>query len=225
MNLNYVLTTKKYFAYPCGVVLMAFTITSCQLPKALSSKDSLSAPKNFTHVPDSTQKKVTLPVWRNFFQDSLLIVLIDSALKNNVDLKIAEQRIFKAQAGFNFSRKALYPNLNAKGSMGTTQYGDYTENGVGNFDTNLSNNISPEQKIPAPVPDAFLGLQTSWEIGFAGKLRNRKKSAYYNYLSEGEFDSAQLKTYLFSHKVFAGLSDQQYYQELIRLDFLLKPLV
>ena len=183
MNSNYLSMGKKYVTYSCGIILIGLTIASCQLPKALSSKDSLSAPTNFTHISDSTQAKVTLPVWRNFFQDSLLVVLIDTALKNNVDLKIATQRIFKAQAGFNFSRKTFYPNLNAKGSLGTTQYGDYTESGVGNFDTNLSNNISPEQKIPAPVPDAFLGLQTNWEIGFAGKLRNRKKAAYYNYLS------------------------------------------
>ncbi len=183
MNPNYLSRCKKYTACSCGLVLMVLMITSCQLPKGLSSKDSLATAKMFTYVPDSTQAKISLPVWRNFFQDSLLVVLIDTAIKNNVDLKIATQRIFKAQAGVNFSHNAVFPNLNAKGAMTATQYGDYTENGVGNFDTNLSSNISPEQKIPAPLPDAFLGLQTNWEIGFAGKLHNRKKGAYYNYLS------------------------------------------
>src|SRR6187549_1590038 len=99
MNSNHLSIRKKYSAYSCGLILIVLTISSCQLPKALSSKDSLSSPKNFTYVPDSTQTKVALPVWRNFFQDSLLVVLIDTALKNNVDLKIATQRIFKAQAG------------------------------------------------------------------------------------------------------------------------------
>jgi outer membrane protein TolC len=96
---------------------------------------------------------------------------------------MAYQRLFQSQVAFNSSRKDLYPNLDAAGSLAYTKYGDYTENGVGNYDLNLSSNITPDQKIPSPVPDAFIGLQTSWEIGFAGKMSNREKTAYYKYLA------------------------------------------
>src|SRR6478735_10118769 len=183
MNRNH-LHISKYLAFCLVCLLAAYTNNSCKLPKELSGTDTLKTTAKFTDIPDSTQAKINVPAWRNFFQDSLLVTLIDTAINNNIDLKIATYRIFKAQADLNFSRNALYPNLDAKATFDATKYGDYTQNGVGNYDLNLSPNISKDQKIPSPaVPDAFLGLQTSWEISFAGKLRKRKEAAYNNYLS------------------------------------------
>ena len=163
--------------------LPMLVIVSCSLPKGMKEADTLEQATKFTYVPDSTQSQVEVPVWRDFFHDSLLVSLIDTALKKNIDLRVATQRIFQAQSGMNFNRNAYFPDLNAVGSVGTTQYGQYTENGVGNFDTNKSPNITSEQQIPNPVPDMFVGARTNWEIGFAGKLRNRKKAAYYKFLA------------------------------------------
>src|SRR6478609_5064238 len=168
------------------LLFIGSVFSACTLPKNLSGTDKISAPSKFEAIPDSSQVTAPIPKWQNFFQDSLLVVLIDSAIKNNIDLKVATQRIYQAEAQLNYSRKAFYPDLNARGSLGTTQYGKYTENGVGNFDTNKSSNITQDQVIPSPVPDGFVGLQTNWETGFAGKLRNRKKGAYYNYLSSSQ---------------------------------------
>lgn len=174
----------RYILFHFGCLLLAaLIITSCKLPKEVAGSDTLSSPEKYIQVPDSVQQKLELPAWRDFFQDTLLVALIDTAIKNNIDLKMAHQRLFQSQVAFNSSGKAIYPNLDAAGSLAYTKYGEYTENGVGNYDLNLSSNITPEQKIPSPVPDAFLGLHTSWEIGFAGKLSNRKKAAYYRYLS------------------------------------------
>ncbi len=169
-----------------SLLLTCFIVSSCTLPKDLSGTDSISPPSKFESIPDSSQTKVQLPKWQNFFQDSLLVILIDTALRSNIDLKVATQRIYQSEAVLNYSKKAFYPDLNARGSIGTTQYGKYTENGVGNFDTNKSPNITADQIIPTPVPDGFIGLQTNWETGFAGRLRNRKKAAYYNYLSSSQ---------------------------------------
>ncbi len=174
----------KNFLMCAGSLMFAgILLSSCQLPNGVTATQPVEPPPSFKYIPDSSQVNPIVPVWRNFFRDSLLLMLIDTALKRNVDFRIAAQRIYQAQAGLNFSRKAFFPDLNARGSLGTTQYGKYTENGVGNFDTNQSPNISQDQQIPTPVPDAFLGLETNWEIGFAGKLRNRKKAAYYRYLA------------------------------------------
>src|SRR5690349_14562529 len=178
--------SKNYIKYLGGLLTLGFIFSSCSLPKDLSGTNKINPPSKFEAIPDSSQAQTQIPKWQNFFQDSLLVILIDSAIKNNIDLKIATQRIYQAEAHLNYSRKAFYPDLNARGSLGTTQYGKYTENGVGNFDTNKSSNITQDQIIPSPVPDGFVGLQTNWETGFAGKLRNRKKGAYYNYLSTAQ---------------------------------------
>src|SRR5690606_16992797 len=62
----------------------------------------------------------------------------------------------------------------------------YTMDGIGNYDTNFSDNLKEDEKLPTPVPDYFIGLRTSWEIDLWGKLKNRKRSAYQRFLSSYE---------------------------------------
>jgi NodT family efflux transporter outer membrane factor (OMF) lipoprotein len=104
--------------------------------------------------------------------------LITTALQNNTDLNIARQRITMAYARLAERKGAFLPSLNVSVSAAADKYGRYTMNGVGNFDTNLSSNISKEQQIPvSPTTDLFIGLSSSWEIDLWGKLRHMKKSA------------------------------------------------
>ncbi|RYD89544.1 MAG: TolC family protein, partial [Sphingobacteriales bacterium] len=88
-------------------------------------------------------------------------------------------------AGLNLrlSRSKLYPSLSAGISAGLDHYGDYTMNGVGNYDTNFSDNLNDKQRIPSPTPDYFAGFRSSWEIDIWGKLSEKKRAAYNRYLS------------------------------------------
>lgn len=197
---------RPAFACIIGLTLLS----SCRLPQDLSGTDQLRTSKSFAYIPDSVQTDQDLPAWRDFFKDQYLVALIDTAIRTNLDLKVAVQRIYQAQAGFRYSRQLFFPTVNARAGLGTTRFGDYTVDGVGNFDTNLSNNITEEQRIPGPVPDLFLGLETSWEAGFAGKLRNRKRAAQARYLSS-QFGRQHVQT-----NVVAGVA--RLYYELLALD-------
>jgi outer membrane protein TolC len=55
--------------------------------------------------------------------------------------------------------------------------------GVGNFDTNFSPNITDDQIIPKNLPDLQMGLQSSWEWDVWGKLAKRKKASALRYLA------------------------------------------
>ncbi|WP_316934376.1 TolC family protein [Hymenobacter sp. AT01-02] len=58
---------------------------------------------------------------------------------------------------------------------------------MGNFDTNLSQNIEGQRRIPTTLtPDYFLGLRASWELDLWGKLRSRRKAAYLRLLASVE---------------------------------------
>ena len=117
--------------------------------------------------------------WRQFFQDAALVGLIDTALRQNLDLRVAMQRVEVARAELLERRGALFPTVTATGSAGADHYGKYTMTGVGNFDTNLSQNIEGRQRVPTSLtPDFFAGLRSSWEIDLWGKLRSRRKAAY-----------------------------------------------
>lgn len=134
---------------------------------------------------DSIQPKDTLvvPRYTDFFKDPLLVQLIDSALTNNQDLLIAYARIQQARAGMVYTRGIRLPELNAAVSAGVRKFGDYTIDGVGNYDTKFSPNLNDKQRLPNPVPDYFVGVHSTWEIDLWGKLKNKKRAAFQRYLS------------------------------------------
>jgi outer membrane protein, multidrug efflux system len=165
-----------------SIIISALLWSACSLPKDLSTNEKVDVPKSYSaNNTDSSQ--ITLISWKDFFKDKLLVALIDSALINNPDMRIAYQKIYLHRSNLRINKNAFLPSVNAMASSGITKYGDYTIDGVGNFDTNFSPNISKEQKIPNPVPDYFLGLNTNWEIGIFGKIRNRKKASLYKLLA------------------------------------------
>ncbi|MEG9435095.1 efflux transporter outer membrane subunit [Edaphobacter sp. HDX4] len=59
--------------------------------------------------------------WRTIFTDPALQRLVEEALKSNLDLKIATQRILEAQAQVGVVRSQQLPNLGAGGSFSALQ--------------------------------------------------------------------------------------------------------
>jgi outer membrane protein TolC len=130
-----------------------------------------------------TQQK-EIPNIGTFFADSTLSALIDTALNNNFDLQVAMQRVEVARAGIRFSRGLGIPEVSAGVVAGGKKFGDYTIDGVGNYDTQFSTNLNDKQSIPQPfIPDYMLGLQSSWEVDVWGKLKSQKKAALARFLS------------------------------------------
>jgi NodT family efflux transporter outer membrane factor (OMF) lipoprotein len=112
-----------------------------------------------------------------------LQALIDTAILNNPDLQIALQKLAMLRANKLLIDGTTRLSVDAVLSGGIEKYGDYTMNGVGNYDMNLSPNVSKDQQVPTPVPDMYLGLRSSWEADIWGKLSEKKKAAYLRYLA------------------------------------------
>ena len=55
--------------------------------------------------------------WRDFFAEPRLKMLIELALENNRDLRVAMLNVEQTRAQYRIERAALYPNLNAGGSF------------------------------------------------------------------------------------------------------------
>ncbi len=162
------LTTSLLLATSCRVAAPTDPTAGPALPpiftKARATADTLNAGRQ---------------PWRQFFQDSALMALVDTALRQNLDLQVALQRVEAARATLLARRGALLPTVSGAASAGADRYGRYTLNGVGNYDTNFSPNVEGQRRIPGPfTPDFFVGLRSSWEIDLWGKLRNRRQAAY-----------------------------------------------
>ena len=166
----------KRIQFP-AIILMLISIASCKTTHVTSTPQGMDVPSSFesrvTVKPDNTVSR------SNVFVDTLLVRLIDIAVGQNPDIAMAMQRIEAARSFFRVRKGAMLPSVEAAVSASTQKYGDYTMEGVGNFDTNLSGNISEDQKVSQPwVPYYFLGLRSSWEVDLWGKLKNQKHAAY-----------------------------------------------
>jgi outer membrane protein, multidrug efflux system len=171
---------NKKFGFTAFNALLLLFITSCNVLKPVQMPETKEMPVSF---PSASVRSLAEVSVREFFPDKNLVSLIDTALKNNPDLLMAHQRIEMAKNELMFRNNAFLPAVGLQTSAGVRKYGNYTMDGVGNFDTNLSGNIGPDRRIPNPVPDYFLGFHSSWEIDIWGKLRNQRKAAYARFLA------------------------------------------
>ncbi|WMH62871.1 TolC family protein [Mucilaginibacter gossypii] len=173
---------KKAIFYILNTALLMVIMAGCKSYKPVTGQEAAAnLPSSFNNSTD-TATIAALPIGQ-FFADQRLVNLIDTALKANPDLLSALQRVEAARANLRFNASKLLPTINLAANAGVEKYGDYTQNGVGNYDTNFSNNINSDQHIPNPVPNYFLGFQSSWEVDLWGKLNNQKKAAFARFLA------------------------------------------
>ena len=150
---------------------------ACKTPQATTlPKDTLKE----SLASMSRDSSVTIsPAWRDFFQDSVLRSLIDTALQNNHDLKITLQELAIAKSAITAKQGALLPSISANVGAGISKVGRYTAEGAGNVGTELT----PGRKIPTVIPDLAPTLQMDWTVDLWGKLNSDKKSAVERYLA------------------------------------------
>ncbi len=166
---------------PVGLSLLAI---GCGAPKLTAVKEIKPLPEAYEDKMPVDSNNIARLHFEDFFQDPHLIALINRVLTNNLDNKIASERIKIATAYLEARQGALLPSVTAGLRASGTHYGKHTMEGVGNFDTNLSPNIDNSQQIPTFItPDYWLGLSASWEIDLWGKLRSLKGAAMERFLA------------------------------------------
>lgn len=174
---------KNYKAYI--VLIVPFLLSACSIPKVAMESKTDSLPVEYLYPSNDTVSDAS-ESWAKIFQDSILKEHIQRALMANPDMRITLQKVEAASIDALAQKNSVFPEVNAAVGAGAVRFGDYTIDGVGNFDTNLSDNIDESRRIPNPVPDLLLGLQTSWEAGMWGKYKSRKRKAKEQFLASVE---------------------------------------
>src|SRR5690606_37436884 len=108
--------------------------------------------------------------WRDFFRDPRLQALVELALKNNRDLRIAVDRVEEARAQFGIVQSDRLPTIGAMGSGQITRAPADMRNGVADA-SSVSRSYT-----------AGVGM-TAFELDFFGRVRNLSEAAYQSYLS------------------------------------------
>lgn len=165
--------TKQFRIYKnlYFVLFLTVAFTSCKIPELGKLQNVKTLPDSFP--AHSMHSESELLSWKLFFNDSLLLGLIDSALANNPDLQIAAQRLQMASNDYRQARGAMLPVAGANLAYSQRKFGYYTMDDAGNRTTY----ILPGQFVPTHLPDFFAGFQASWEADMWGKLKSRKKAA------------------------------------------------
>lgn len=119
-------------------------------------------------VGASTPGREDLPPWRDYFTDPLLQRLIETALRNNRDLRVAALRVEEARAAFQIQRADQFPGLGlgAQGARARVP-GDLNYYG---------------QSVVGGEYRAEVGL-SSWELDLWGRIRNLKDAALQQWLA------------------------------------------
>jgi NodT family efflux transporter outer membrane factor (OMF) lipoprotein len=118
-----------------------------------------------------TTSIATLP-YKSLFADTVLQGLIEEALRENPELKVAIQRMNEAGESFQQSRAALLPDLSANATV------------------NPSKLSAAAQDIPPAYIGQYqlsttlyqIGLTSTWEADIWGKLKSARRSAFASYL-------------------------------------------
>ncbi|HET6227513.1 MAG TPA: efflux transporter outer membrane subunit [Bacteroidia bacterium] len=193
---------KKY-SY-IGIVSSCVLFSGCQLFTPVSKTESVPLPQSYKDSKDSTNSAQIK--WKDFFTDKNLVSLIDTALKNNLDLQITLQDIEIARNEVRFRRGLIFPNVTVGAGAGIEKVPRYTSAGAGDASTD----ILPGQPVPDPLNDFGIGLNASWEVDIWKKLRNSKKAAYAKYLG-----TVEGKNFVITNLVSEIAND---YYELLSLD-------
>ncbi|HPH20138.1 MAG TPA: efflux transporter outer membrane subunit [Haliscomenobacter sp.] len=185
--------------------LLLTTLWGCKVPDAGALKtENKATPARFNHAVDSLA--ANRPNWRQYFSDSNLIALIDTALAKNQELNIVKKEI-DIRNNEVLARAGEYrPFVNIGAGLGAEKVGRYTRDGA--VEKNIE--IKPGKEFPEPLTDLMGGVYASWELDVWHKLRNAKKAAVSRY-----FASIEGKNFLVTNLI-AEIANSYY--ELMALD-------
>jgi len=167
-------------------LLSVALMSACTLDPAYRRPDApVAANWTATDVPASSstvsaQAPYAADIgWRDFFKDPRLQRLIELALQNNRDLRVASLDVAEYEAQYRIARANLGPTLDADGSNVRERTLGVNSNTASTMGTTSEANVS-------------VGV-TSWEVDFWGRLRSLKRQALEQYL---ETDASRQSTQL-----------------------------
>jgi multidrug efflux system outer membrane protein len=200
--------------YKAFVLAGLLVLSACSAPRISDKLTAAQLPDTFD-LNKTEQKNSSVPFvplkTETFFKDPKLEQLLEKAVKQNPDYLIMQERTLIANSHLKAAKLALLPSLDLVADASGTRYGKYTMDGVGNFDTNFSQNITDKQRINEDLaPNLFLGGRVSWEADVWGKLSNRKKAA------RQRFFASQQGVRLLQTRLLGDIADL--YFNLIALD-------
>jgi outer membrane protein, multidrug efflux system len=153
------------------LVLAAFLVSGCAVGPNFV-RPWVNTPENFRSAPTMAESAsfADLPWWQ-VFRDERLQDLIQQALANNYDLRIAVSRMEQAWQIAAQARSQFFPQLNYDG-------------GIARGKNSLFGAIAPDEG--KTQSSTFMDLSVFWEVDLWGRIRRLNEAALAQYLATDE---------------------------------------
>lgn len=159
-----------------GAALLA--LGGCVAPALAPAPVTPAVPAAFAGAAGGDTASAGAVAWRQFFEDPVLVALVDTAIHNNPELLSTLQEVEMARFEVQSVRGRLAPQVSGAAGLGLDKSGRFTSEGAGNASTD----ITEGKRVPEPLPDLSLGFVASWEADIRGKIRSQKGAALARYL-------------------------------------------
>lgn len=140
-------------------------------------RPSIEAPSTYRDVVTAsaaaTPESLADLQWFDLFKDDTLTTLVNRALQQNFDVRVAAERVIQAREQFGIVRSNQLPTVEAYAGASDTRRSE------------IGATILPAG-VPATVGSARAGFNTSWELDVWGRLRRLSESARAQYLATEE---------------------------------------
>ena len=145
---------------------MVFSLQSCFVAKDYVQPDVVNEAYFRTDSISQDTLNIANVSWRNMFTDPSLQSYIEEGLVNNIDIRVAIQRILAAEAYFKQGKAAYFPTLDAQ-----AQYTHQELSGNSQFGNQFSQ-----------LDQYQLSAGLSWEADIWGRIRSNELAARASYL-------------------------------------------
>lgn len=169
-----------------ALIAGSLALTACINLAPFYSRPEAPVPATFGNAP-AEQKAVTELAWQSFITDKRLQQVVDLALKNNRDLRVATLNIEKSRALYQVQRADLFPTVAAtlsetasKGMSNVGNIGAATTGAAGTVaaSNNRSGNVSH-------IYRATVGF-SAYELDLFGRIRNLSEQALQTFYADEE---------------------------------------
>jgi multidrug efflux system outer membrane protein len=146
------------------VVLLVATATACTVGPTYK-RPVVDLPPAFRDAPADGAANATAfgdQAWWDVFKDDRLHQLIETALRQNFDLRIAAARIVEAEAQFRVTRADQFPTADAHAQAVRSR---------------AARSVVPFALDPYERSDLQLTVSAAWEVDFWGKYRKATEAA------------------------------------------------
>jgi multidrug efflux system outer membrane protein len=127
-------------------------------------RSSVAEPATFRGQATAEAASLADAPWWDVFQDPSLNALIQEALRNNYDVRIAAARVQEARANFVVSRSDLYPSLDYAAGVSRGRITPGIQGG-------------PGRQAPEASNFYYGTLAMSWELDIWGRIRRSNEAA------------------------------------------------